>query len=95
MKRRQPKSPLMHFKSVIQAEVPNSRTGKHKQIVTTILKDLEQLKDGSALKIPLSELAFSKEKIRSALNRATRKARRHVSTATDSDFLYIWNVREP
>ena len=95
MKRRQAKASLMHFKSVIQADVPNSRNGKHKQIVTTILNDLQQLKEGSALKVPLSDLAFSKEKIRSALNRATRKARRHVSTATDSDFLYIWNVREP
>jgi len=83
----------MHFKSVIQADVPIGRIGKHKQIVTTILKDLDQLQEGSALKVPLAELAFSKEKIRSALNRATRKAGRHVATATDADFLYIWNVK--
>jgi len=32
--------------------------------------------------------------VRSALNRATRKARRNVATATDEDFLYVWNVTE-
>jgi hypothetical protein len=42
--------------------------------------------------VPLSELGDSKENVRSALNRATRKIKRNVATATDDDFLYIWNV---
>ena len=83
-----------HFKTIIQADVPQGRNGKHKQIVTTILKDLDRLKDGSAIKIPLAELAESKEKVRSALNRATHKAGLRVATATDENFLYVWNVRE-
>jgi hypothetical protein len=57
-----------------------------------ILRDLDQLKDGAAIRVPLSELGDSKENVRSALNRATRKTRRNVATATDDDFLYIWNV---
>jgi hypothetical protein len=61
----------MHFKTMIQSEIPQGRNGKHKRIVTTTLKDLDELKAGSALKIPLVELAESKEKVRSALNRAT------------------------
>jgi hypothetical protein len=61
------KKAAMHFKTMIQAEVPQGRNGKHKSIVTTIINDLDQLKDGSALKIPLLELAESKEKVRSAL----------------------------
>ncbi|MGA8676160.1 MAG: hypothetical protein WA744_04955 [Candidatus Acidiferrales bacterium] len=84
----------MHFKTMVQADVPQGRNGKHKEIVTTILDDLDQLKDGAALKIPLSGLAASKEKIRSALNRATRKAGRRVATATDTTFLYVWNVTD-
>lgn len=75
-----------------QVDVPQGRSGKHKQIVSTILKDLDQLADGSALKVPLAELAESKEKVRSALNRATRKAGRNVATASDASFLYVWNV---
>lgn len=84
----------MHFKTMVQADVPQGRNGKHKRIVSTILDDLDQLKDGAALKVPLADLAASKEKIRSALNRATRKAGRKVATATDATFLYVWNVIE-
>jgi hypothetical protein len=83
----------MHFKTMVQADVPQGRNGKHKLIVSTILRDLDQLKDGAALKVPLAELAETKEKVRSALNRATRKAGRLVATATDESFLYVWNVR--
>jgi hypothetical protein len=81
-----------HFKTMVQTEVPQGRNGKHKLIVTTILKDLDRLKEGAAIKVPLSELAESKEKVRSALNRATRKAGRKVATASDATFLYVWNV---
>jgi hypothetical protein len=90
----QSKNAPMHFKTMMQADVPQGRNGKHKLIVSTILDDLDQLKDGAALKVPLAELAASKEKIRSALNRATRKAGRRVATATDATFLYVWNVTE-
>jgi len=31
--------------------------------------------------------------VRSALNRATRKAGLKVQTASDGDFLYVWNDR--
>jgi hypothetical protein len=83
-----------HFKSMIQADVPQGRNGKHKHIVTLILQDLDGLKADAAVKVPLSELAEAKEKVRSALNRATRKAGRKVATASDSNFLYVWNVRD-
>ena len=83
-----------HFKTMVQADIPQGRNGKHKLIVSTILKDLDQLKAGSAIKVPLAELATTKEKVRSALNRATRKRGMHVATATDADSLYVWNVSE-
>ena len=83
--------PAAHFKTVAQLDVPNSRNGKHKKIVTLILRDLDQLKEGAAIKIPLADLDDSKENVRSALNRATRKSKRSVATATDATFLYVWN----
>lgn len=86
------KNASMHFKTMVQADVPQGRNGKHKAIVVTILKDLDGLKEGSAIKVPLAELLESKEKVRSALNRATRKAGRRVATAADAEFLYVWNV---
>jgi len=82
----------MHFETMAQGDVPQGRNGKHKRIVTTILGDLDQLKQGAALKVPLAELAESKEKVRSALNRATRKAGKRVATASDAETLYVWNT---
>jgi len=56
-----------------------------------ILSDLAQVQEGVALKVPLAQLAESKEKVRSALNRATRKNGQNVATASDEIFLYVWN----
>jgi len=83
---------IPHFKTMALVDVPRSRNGKHKQIVTTILRDLDQLGAAAAFKVPLAELGDTKENVRSALNRATRKAGRDVATATDEHFLYVWNV---
>jgi len=92
MARVQAQSLSTHFKTMVQADVPQGRNGKHREIVTTILKDLSRLNDGAALKVPLATLAQSKEKVRSALNRATRKGGLRVATASDATFLYVWNV---
>jgi len=81
----------MNFKTMLQKDVPQGRNGKHKAIVTSILSDLDQIQKGGAVKIPLAQLAESKEKVRSALNRATRKRGLTVSTASDDTYLYVWN----
>ena len=83
----------MNFKTMSVPEVPQGRTGKHKEIVNSIISDLDQVPEGIALKVPLAALAESKEKVRSALNRATRKAHRMVATASDETFLYVWNEK--
>ena len=81
-----------NFRTLDLGDVPHSRDGKHKKIVGMILRDLDQLKDGTALRVPLAELGNTKENVRSALNRATRNANLSVATATDENFLYVWNV---
>ena len=83
-----------HFRTMDLGDVPHSRAGKHKKIVSMILRDLKQLKDGAALRVPLADLGNSKENVRSALNRATRTAMLNVATATDENFLYVWNVNK-
>ena len=81
----------MNFKGMRQADVPQGRNGKHKAIVTKILSDLDQVQHGVALKVPLAGLTHTKEQVRAALNRATRKGGRNVATASDATFLYVWN----
>ena len=89
-----PKKIPMNFRTMEQTDVPQGRKGKHHQLVGRILSDLDQMKGGSAIKVPLADLAETKEKVRSALNRATRKGGRNVATASDDEFLYVWNVSE-
>jgi hypothetical protein len=86
---------LPHFKTMAMVDVPRSRNGKHKKIVSAILRDLDQLGESAALKVPLAELGDTKENVRSALNRAARKSSHEVATATDENFLYVWNVAKP
>jgi hypothetical protein len=87
----QSKKHPMNFKHMPQIDVPQGRNGKHKQIVMKILADLDQAQEGVALQVPLAQLTESKERVRSALNRATRKSDRRVATASDETFLYVWN----
>jgi hypothetical protein len=81
----------MNFQTMARLDVPQGRNGKHKGIVTKILSDLDQLPEGVALKVPLVNLEDSKENVRSALNRAVHKSKRNVVTASDAEFLYVWN----
>ena len=80
-----------YFQSMSLDDVPLGRNGKHGDIVKRILADLELLGLSEAVRVPLADLTAGKEKVRSALNRATRKKGLRVATASDSEFLYVWN----
>jgi hypothetical protein len=85
-----PENGPLSFESVVQADVPKGRDGKHKQIVLQMLRNIASLKPGTAMKIPLAALPDTKENIRSALNRATRQRGLDVATASDEEHLYVW-----
>ena len=80
----------MKFGSIRQADLPLGRNGRHKVIVEQLLSDIEQLKLGEALKVPLADLPDTKANVRSALNRATQQRGIEVATSSDADHLYIW-----
>ena len=80
------------MESILQTDVPQGRDGKHKKIVLRLLRELKQLKKGSALKIPLKQLPDTKENIRAALSRAARQAGIPITTSSKDEFLYIWNT---
>jgi len=87
-----PQNKVRAFKTTARVDVPTGRHGKHRDIVTRILNDLEGLDKGTALKIPLDELSDTKTNVRSALSRATRKIGKSVGTAADDEHLYVWNL---
>jgi hypothetical protein len=84
----------MKFESVLQADVPKGRDGKHKTIITLLLNDIRQLANGAALKIPLNQLPDTKENIRSALSRAAAQQNVNIATSSNDNFLYVWKTEE-
>ncbi len=90
MKTIQTKKSVSQFDTMATVDVPRSRDGKHKRIVSLILRELDELKPGMAIKVPLTALGDTKANVRSALSRASLKSKRRVATAGDGDFLYVW-----
>lgn len=82
----------MKFESVLQVNVPKGRDGKHKEIITQLLRDIAQLGTGAALKIPLSQLPDTKQNIRSALSRAASQRKIDLATSSNEEFLYVWKT---
>ena len=82
----------MRFQSILQANVPKGRDGKHKEIITQLLSDIARLDPGAALKIPLAELPDSKQNIRSALSRAASQQNISLATSSNDEFLFVWKT---
>ena len=78
------------FETMHQADVPQSRNGKHRRIVTAILADVEALAAGEAAKVPFKTLNDSRANVRAALSRESKKRKLTIATAADAEFLYVW-----
>jgi galactose mutarotase-like enzyme len=78
------------FETMHQIDVPQSRNGKHRKIVTDILADVEALAAGEAVKVPFTALNDTKENVRAALSRESKKRKLKIATAADAEFLYVW-----
>ncbi len=85
-------SAAFKIQEVRQNEVPKGREGKHKKVIEQLLRHIDELAPGAALKIPLAGLPATKANIRAALNRAVHKKGISVATSSDSSNLYIWKV---
>jgi len=81
------------FEIMQQIDVPQGRNGKHRKIVTAILADVEELKDGAAVKVPLRVLGDTKENVRAALSRESKKRKMIIATAADAEHLYVWREK--
>ena len=81
----------LNFSSVLKINVPVGRNGKHKDLITKILADLERANAEAAVRVPLEGLNGEKmQNVRSALNRVTREKNMDVATSTDDKYLYVW-----
>jgi hypothetical protein len=84
------KTPL-HYDRVVLADVRRSRRGKHHDLVGGIFQDLESLPEGSAIKIPLTEIdGITLANLRSAVHRASTSRAQAIETLSDEENFYIW-----
>ena len=82
----------LRLQAIRQSEVPRGREGKHKAIIDQLLRHIDQLEPGNALKVALAALPCTKAQIRAALSRATRKRGVAIATSSDEANLYLWNA---
>ena len=81
----------LNFETVSAAQVPHERRGKHNQLMTQILEDLERITPAVALRIPRSSLGSQKvANIRAALAREIKKTKLVIGTSIDDDYFYVW-----
>jgi hypothetical protein len=80
------------YESVSLSQLRQGRLGKHHELMENILRQLQALPEGEAIKIPLDDLdGLPKANLRSAIMRAAGSREMHVSTYSDSNSLYVWN----
>jgi hypothetical protein len=85
----------LNFETVGVGDVPHERKGKHNALMSRILHDLQRIKPGVALKVPVSALGSQKiENIRAALAREVKKTALKIATSIDDDYFYVWRKSE-
>lgn len=82
-----------HYGRIRIKDIPNTRRGKHFDLLNKILDDLNILPSGSAVRIALKDTGdIGRANLRSAVNRATRAKGLKVETQSDQEFFYVWKA---
>jgi hypothetical protein len=83
--------PALIYDRVVLRNVRRKRRGKHHDLIEGIFQDLETLPEGSAIKIPLSQVnGITLANLRSAVHRASTSRTLEIETLSDKDNFYIW-----
>jgi hypothetical protein len=82
---------LPKYDRVILADIRRTRRGKHHDLLGGIFQDLESLPEGSAIKIPLTEVdGTTLANLRSAVHRTSTSKGLGIETLSDEENFYIW-----
>lgn len=83
--------PSSKYRQVQVSSLDKSRKGKHHELVGGILKELQTLKTGAALVIPLDDVGgVGLANLRSAVHRASVSAGMKIQTLADETNFYVW-----
>lgn len=81
------------YRQVDIAGLKTGRHGKHHSLVQGIVEELETLKPGSALEIPLSEVGgIGLANLRSAVHRAASSNGLNIETVAADGKFYVWKA---
>jgi hypothetical protein len=79
------------FEKVPVAEIRKGRRGKHHDLLSRVLKDLKDLPEDVAIKIPLAESdGVTLANLRSAVHRGTSTRGITIETLSDEENFYVW-----
>src|SRR5271156_905250 len=78
------------YDRVVLADIRRTRRGKHHDLLGGIFQDLESLPEGSAIKIPLTDVdGTTLANLRSAVHRASSSKGLGIETLSDEENFYI------
>jgi hypothetical protein len=79
------------YESVKIAKLTRARKGKHHDLTAGVIRELKMLREGSALKIPLSNVGgVEMANLRSAIHRAATADKLNFQTQADEQNFYVW-----
>jgi hypothetical protein len=82
-----------HYGRVRIKDLPNTRRGKHFDLLNKIMEDLSTVPSGEAVSVPLKDTGgIGLANLRAAVNRATRAKGLKVETQSDEKHFYVWRV---
>ncbi len=82
--------PNFKYRRVEVSSLDRGRRGKHHDLITGILAELETAQPGSALEIPLADLGVELANLRSAIHRAAGSKEMLIETLADEKNFYVW-----
>jgi hypothetical protein len=84
---------LPKYDRVVLADIRRTRRGKHHDLLGGIFGDLASLPEGSAIKIPLTDVdGTTLANLRSAVHRASTTRGLGIETLSDEENFYIWKT---
>jgi len=84
-----------NYETVSIDDLKKTRRGKHHDFVSGVMSDLEMLKEGSAIKVPLKDVKGETViNLRAAVNRAGASKGVKIATSSDENYFYIWRQKD-
>jgi hypothetical protein len=84
--------PALKYRRVEISDLDRGRRGKHHDLVTGILEELETASVDSALEIPLADVGIELANLRSAVHRAASNKGLAIETLADARSFYVWRT---